>query len=95
MKERKAKQIIGATKRDRPLFSDDIWRIIELCQKHPRWSVDRVFTEALAPRIRTSLMFPLTPDMKAKLKEAEKKYDMRATDITYHAVDEWLKGHGF
>jgi hypothetical protein len=73
------------------LRADDIQYIIELAGEHPRWSVQRIFNEALRPKIRTCLMLPLTPKMKEALDKAAKTYQISVGDVCYHILQEWLK----
>ena len=93
MTKKKAIKIIEAVKqrKKRVLRPDDIQYIIELAGKHPRWGVERIFEEALHPRIRTCLMLPLTPTMKKALVKATKVYQINMQDVCYHILQEWLQ----
>ena len=92
MTKKKAKKVIEKTKSEKyRLRPDDIQYIIELAQEHPRWSVDRIFDNALKPRLRSCLIIPLTPKIKKALKKAAKTYQLDLLDVAYHALQEWLK----
>ena len=91
MTHKKAKKIIKETKKWRPLRPDDIQYILELASEHPRWGVERIFTEALTPRIRTSLILPLTPKMKKAFEKATKTYQISMLNVCYHILEEWFK----
>lgn len=91
MTKNKAKKIIDKVKkREYRIRPDDIQYIIELAQEHPRWSVDRIFDNALHPRLRSCLTIPLTPKMKKALEKAAKIYQLDLLDVAYHALQEWL-----
>ena len=90
---KKVKKIIKETKSGYKLRPDDIRYIIELANEHRRWSVARIFEEALKPRIRTTLMLPLTPKMKAALTKAASKYQISMADVCYHILEEWFKAN--
>lgn len=93
MTKAKAKKVIEKvrTKKRWRLRPDDIQYIIELAGEHPRWSVKRIFDEALKPRIRSCLVLPLTPKMKTALVKASKKYQINMADTCYHILKEWLE----
>ena len=86
MKKEKLRKIVKTTQ---------IEYIIELANQHPRWSVNRIFDEALRPRIRNCLIIPLTPNLKASLEKASKTYQISILDVTYHALKEWLKSRNY
>ena len=94
MGPKKAKTMIQEAKKVRSLRPDDIWYILEVAERHPKWSVKRIFEDALAPRLRTSLCLPLTPKMKKQFDKAAKKFDMSVPFVAYHAIEEWMEGHG-
>ncbi len=77
------------------LRSNQIQYIIELCQEHPRWGVDKIFEEALKPRIVSSLIIPLTPKIKIALTKAAETYQLGLDYVTYHVLQEWLTERGF
>ncbi len=91
MTNKKVKKIIEETRKWRPLRPDDIRYIIELANEHPRWGVERIFEEALRPRMKSCLILPLTPKMKAALTKAAKTYQISMADVCYHVLEEWLK----
>ncbi len=92
MKTSKVKKLVKKRKKHRySLKPDDIRYIIELANQHPRWSVDRIFEEALRPRMRCGLILPLTPKTWTALEKASKIYQITAADVVYHALEEWLK----
>lgn len=93
MTKAKAIKIIKAVREGKKwrLRADDIQYIIELAGEHPRWSVDRIFREALRPKIRTCLILPLTPKMKVALEKAAKTYQISMNDICFHILQEWLQ----
>lgn len=96
MKKEKLRKIAKSTqKRKYKLRPDDIEYILELANKHPRWSVDKIFYEALKPGIRKCLIVPLTPNLKEGLEKASKTYQISILDVTYHALKEWLKGRNY
>jgi len=98
MTKKKITKIVQRTKEERKQYKlrpDDIQYIIELANEHSRWSVERIFKEALAPRIRTCLIVPLTPKLKKGLKSASDMYQIGALDVIYHILEEWLKAHKY
>lgn len=96
MTKRKLNSIAKKTqKRKYKLHPDDIEYIIELANKHPKWSVDRIFKEALRPRMRTCLIVPLTPSLKDALRKAADTYQISELAVAYHALKEWLKGRNY
>ena len=95
MTKKKVTRIIEQQKREPyTLRADDIQYIIELAAEHPRWSVNRIFKEALRPKIRSMLILPLTPKLKQALKKADEVYQIGLTNICYHILEEWLKAKG-
>ena len=91
MTKKKATKVISKVREQKyRLRPDDIQYIIELAQEHPRWSVDRIFNKALRPRVRTSVIVPLTPRLEAGLKRACKTYQLGIADVLYHCIQEWL-----
>lgn len=91
MTHKKAKKAIAETRKWRPLRPDDIQYILELANEHPRWGVERIFEEALRPRMRSVLPLPLTPKMKKAFEKAAKTYQISMLDVCYHILDEWFK----
>ena len=92
MTNKKVKKIVEQIKKEPyKLHPDDIRYIIELANEHPRWGVERIFDEALKPRIRTSLILPLTRKMKQALTKAAGRYQISMVDVCYHILEEWLK----
>ena len=94
MTEKKVKKTIKAIKeKSYKLRPDDIWYIMELANEHRRWGVDRIFEEALRPRMRSALILPLTPKIKKALKRAASTYQISMLDVCYHILEEWLKAN--
>lgn len=73
----------------------DIRYIIELANAHPRWPIDRIFDEALKPRLQSSLILGMTPKLQKALIKAAKRYQIKIADIAYDAIEEWLKQRQF
>jgi len=96
MTKLKAEKVIAHIK-EQPykLEPDTIQYIIELANVHPRWSVERIFKEAFRPRLRTSIILPLTPKMKRAFTKAAKQYQISYPDICYHVLTEWFTAHNF
>ena len=92
MKKRKLASIAKKTqKRKYKLRPDDIEYIIELANNQPRWPVNKIFDEALKPKVRKCLIVPLTPSLKAALEKAAKTYQISELAVAYHILKEWLK----
>jgi len=92
MTKKKAKKVIEKVRAEKyKLRPDDIQYIIELAQEHPRWSVGKIFEQAIRPRMRSCLMIPLTPKIKKALEKAAKIYQLNISDVSYHALQEWLE----
>lgn len=90
MTKAKATKVIENARKWRPLRPDDIQYIIEIATEHPRWGVERIFEEALRPRIRSCVILPLTPKMKKALAKAAQTYQISTLDVCYHILVEWL-----
>lgn len=82
--------MIKQTRKHRHLYPDDVRYIIELANHHPKWPVEKIFEEALKPRLRRSLILPLTPNMAKKLDKAARRYQISPTAVIYEAMDKWL-----
>jgi len=92
IKKDRAKKFIRATqKHDYRLKPVDIRYIIELANLHPRWPVNRIFEEALRPRMQSALIVHITPKLKKALEKAAKRYQITILDVAYDAIEEWLK----
>ena len=96
MTEKKIRKIVKAVQKQQfKLRPDDIEYIIELANKHPKWSVDRIFEEATRPKIRNCLLLPLTPTLKEALEKAAKVYQISLLAVAHYALKEWLKDRKF
>lgn len=69
---------------------DDIQYVIELANKHPRWTVDRIFTQVIKPRSRSCVVLALSPGMKCSLDEKSKEYRMNINELVQEIVLKWL-----
>lgn len=96
MQKSNLKKIVKKTQKGKyKLYPDDIEYIIELANKHPRWSVDRIFNEALKPKMRKCLIIPLTPMLNNALEKAAQTYQISILAITYHVLKEWLESRKY
>ena len=88
------KKIIKETQKTRKFYRlrpADIQYIIELANEHPKWPVNKIFDEALRPRIRTCLILELTPKIDKALQKAAKQYQLDLDYVICHVLEEWLK----
>ncbi len=96
MHKNKLRSVVKKTqKRKYKLRPDDIEYVIELANSHPKWSVDRIFEEALRPKLKSCLIIPLTPKLKEAVGKAAKTYQISLVGVTCYALREWLKGRKF
>jgi hypothetical protein len=100
MHKNRIKKMVRVTQEQRKKYKykirpDDLEYIIELANDHPKWSVDKIFTEALKPKMRTCVILGLTPKLKKALEEASRVYQMNQTSVAFHALKEFLKARGF
>jgi predicted DNA-binding protein (UPF0278 family) len=96
MTEKKVKKLVETQKKyEFHLYQDDIQLILEVAQEHPRWSVDRIFKEALQTRMRNGVIIYVTPKIHTALKEAAKMYKISIDAVAYEAMKKWLIAHNF
>ena len=100
MHKNRIKKIVKVTQEQRKKYKyrlrpDDIEYIIELANDHPKWSVEKIFEQALKPRLRTCVILGLTPKMQKAMKEASRIYQINNADIAFHALQEFLEARGF
>lgn len=92
MTKKKAIKLINRAREEKHnLLTDDIQYIIELSQEHPQWSVDRVFDEALKPKLRHVIVIYPSNEMNKALTKASKIYQLDIQHTIDHILRKYLK----